>query len=214
MQPLTLRGVWQGMTMQLLRALMLAAVGLTCVGCGPGATQAPAQQRMAFVLAHVEHAHITFAYRAAPDDPRSARDFYVMLYVSPMPLEPIAHYPDGSPIGSARQVPADAMRSIVHELHADGFFTRARRLHSQTVESPQSDPPADSTDYLAAELPTSYPAGALEVRLVVTVGDWHHYFIHPYPLDGHTHDLLHRIAEHAPEEVRQDFDNGLLGKMR
>ena len=198
----------------LLRAVLLGVVGFACVGCETELALSPADERAAFVLAHVDQAHVTFSYRVSESDTRDVRNFHVMLYGPPMRVEPGARYPDGLPAGSARQIPADAMRMIVQALQDDGFFNKSERYHSEAIASPQSNPPADSIDFIAATHPTTFPSGALEVKLVTMVGEWHHYFIHAHPLDTETRNLIHGICEGLPEAAGRDVEQGILGRMR
>ncbi len=202
------------MMMSLAQAMLLGVVGFAGAGCETETAALPADERAAFVLAHIDRAHITFSYRVSENDTRDVRNFHVMLYVPQMRFEPIAHYPDGSPVGSARQIPADAMRMIVQALQDDGFFNKSERYHSEAVALLQSNPPADSIAFVAATRPTAFPSGALEVKLVMMAGEWHHYFIHAYPLDTETRNLIHGIAEGLPEAAGSDVEQGILGKMR
>jgi hypothetical protein len=170
--------------------------------------------RAAFVLDRIADAAVHLSYKAPPGDPRGVRDFTLYFYGQLAPASPMPHYADGTPVGSARVIAPDVLRVIVEEFARAGFFDQCVRWHSEATPQPATPPPADSRAFDPTFWATTYPSGALTVRVAVSTRDWHHNFEQAYPLDRDVRDVLIRIVDRVPDDVRGDLEAGLLSNMR
>jgi hypothetical protein len=200
--------------------ILLAITGLLLVafqhGCARESTLqvASGRERADFVRDHLRATSVSFTYQRSEADSRTGvRDFTVTFQGSLNPREPIARYPDGTPVEEVLLLTPDAMRTVVDHLESVGVFQAARRWHSAWRSDTVVSPPADSHPF-TPDLFALAPAGGVVVRVTTSADGWHHNFSLTYPHDSASRQMLIDLSARLSDVERRAIEHGLLGKMR
>jgi len=109
----------------------------------------------------------TLSFMAGSNHRMEERIQRVEVYTPAHRTEPATTWPSGAPLAAQHTVDADQAAALVYALDTAGFFVRATRYHSATVENPTTAPPPNS------EIQAPEPSGVGWMMVTVTVGEWH-----------------------------------------